>query len=76
MISLLEKLQLNKNTGKNIVDSPLKASIKAKRLAADLGISVYIARTSDNKYIYAVNSESHKIGDKLDDGSIIIEIQK
>lgn len=77
MISLLEKLHLNKKevTTQIIIDSPLKASLKIRRLQRDNKIDYYICRMPDNMYAYGVN-DGYKVGDKLDDGSIVIEIQK
>lgn len=76
MISLVEKLHLNKTLGLSTVDSPLMASIKIKKLAKESNTPYFIARTEDNKYVYGQNTEGYKIGDKLDSGSLIIEIQK
>ena len=52
------------------------ASIKAKKAAINADAPYYIARTPSQKYLYARNTEGYKVGDKLDDGSIVIEIKK
>ena len=77
MISLVEKLHLNRETAKtNIENTPLMASIKAKKAAVNADAPYYIARTPSQKYLYARNTEGYKVGDKLDDGSVVIEIKK
>ena len=74
---LIEKLHLNKDTvNVNVENTPLMASIKAKRAAANADAPYYIARTPSQKYLYARNTEGYKVGDKLDDGSVVIEIKK
>jgi len=76
---LTEKLHLNKETAKQqpIENTPLMASIKARRLATQNNVPYFIARTPSQKYLYARNdTDNYKVGDKLDDGSVVIEIKK